>query len=108
MEKMIAACGLDCAKCNAYLATKDDDQALREKTAAEWSAKFNINCTPDMINCTGCKGDGVKIGSWSNCPMHTCAPAKGVANCGACVEFKTCKDLAFHIALHKDLYDTEH
>ena len=29
---MIAYCGLDCGKCDAYLATINDDQALREKT----------------------------------------------------------------------------
>ena len=28
---MIAYCGLDCEKCDAYLATINDDQALREK-----------------------------------------------------------------------------
>lgn len=32
MKKMIAYCGLDCEKCDAYLATLHDDQALREKT----------------------------------------------------------------------------
>ena len=31
MRKMIAYCGLDCEKCDAYLATLHDDQALREK-----------------------------------------------------------------------------
>ena len=33
MKTMIAICGLDCEKCNAYLATIHDDQALRKKTA---------------------------------------------------------------------------
>lgn len=31
MKEMIAYCGLDCEKCDAYLATLHDDQALREK-----------------------------------------------------------------------------
>ena len=34
---MIAYCGLDCKKCDAYLATIHDDQALREKTAKLWA-----------------------------------------------------------------------
>ena len=33
MKKMIAYCGLDCEKCDAYLATIHNDPALREKTA---------------------------------------------------------------------------
>ncbi len=32
MNGMTAYCGLDCEKCDAYLATIDDGQALREKT----------------------------------------------------------------------------
>ena len=39
MKKMIAYCGLACEKCDAYLATLRDDQALREKTAKAWSAR---------------------------------------------------------------------
>ena len=37
MRKMIAYCGLDCEKCDAYIATINDDQQLREKTARAWS-----------------------------------------------------------------------
>ena len=33
MKDRIAYCGLDCEKCDAYLATINDDKALREKTA---------------------------------------------------------------------------
>lgn len=31
MRQMIAYCGLDCEKCDAYIATINDDQSLREK-----------------------------------------------------------------------------
>ena len=37
MKRLIAICGLDCEKCDAYIATKNNDQALREKTAKLWS-----------------------------------------------------------------------
>lgn len=40
MKEMIGYCGLDCEKCDAYLATIHGDQALREKTAKLW-AKLN-------------------------------------------------------------------
>ncbi|MDY4032878.1 MAG: DUF3795 domain-containing protein [Pyramidobacter sp.] len=33
MRDTIAYCGLDCEKCNAYLAALNDNQALRKKTA---------------------------------------------------------------------------
>jgi len=93
MEKLIAYCGLDCAQCGAYLAHKNDDNALREKTAAEWKIAHNFDFTPEMINCTGCKGTGVLIGHCSECEMRKCAIARGVVNCGTCDEFKTCKTI---------------
>ena len=37
MKDMIGYCGLDCEKCDAYMATVNDDQALREKTAKQWA-----------------------------------------------------------------------
>ena len=90
MKKIIAYCGMDCAGCNAYLATKNDDQALREKTAAEWTKTFNFDFTPEMINCTSCTSSGVKVGYCSQCEIRKCAVEKDVKNCGACDEFKTC------------------
>ena len=93
MEKLIAYCGLDCAACDAYIATQNNDQALREKTAAEWTKMFNFNFTPEMINCTSCTGDGVKVGHCSQCEMRKCAVEMNVKNCGACGEFASCKTI---------------
>jgi len=93
MEKLIAYCGLDCAQCGAYLAMKNNDQALREKTATEWTVAHSFDFTPDMINCTSCKGSGVQVGHCSQCEIRKCAVGKGVVNCGACGEFATCKTI---------------
>ena len=96
--KMVSYCGLDCSECGAYIAMKNNDQALREKTAAEWSQVHQFNFTPDMINCTSCKSSGVHIGHCSECEIRKCASGKGVENCGACAEFKTCKPINDFIA----------
>ena len=93
MEKIIAYCGINCSECGAFLAMQNNDQALREKTAAEWTKAHNFNCTPDMINCTSCKGNGVQAGHCSECNIRKCASGKNVVNCGACYEFKTCKTI---------------
>ena len=98
MEKMIAYCGLDCAQCGAYVAMKNNDQALREKTAAEWTVMHHFDFTPDMINCTSCQGDGIKVGYCSQCAIRKCATEKGVVNCGVCDTFKTCKTIQDFIA----------
>ena len=71
MKKMIAYCGLDCEKCDAYLATIHDDQALREKTAKLWSELNNVPILPEHINWQGCRVDGVKtVYSESLSEMH--------------------------------------
>ena len=98
MEKLIAYCGLNCAECGAYIALRDDDQALRRRTAAEWTKMHHFRFTPEMINCASCKNDGVKIGHCSKCRIRKCAIKKGVVHCGACVNFETCKTIKGHIA----------
>ena len=60
MNKMIAICGLDCEKCDAYLATIHNDDALREKTAALWAELNHAPITEEKKNCTGCRMDGRK------------------------------------------------
>lgn len=92
MKKMIGYCGLDCEKCDAYLATIHDDNALREKTAKLWSELNQVPITPEMINCTGCRVDGVKTYFCSDlCEIRKCAQHKGFAICGECAALKNCK-----------------
>lgn len=40
MKKLIAYCGLDCEKCDAQIATLNNDDALREKVAKLWFLFF--------------------------------------------------------------------
>ncbi len=86
--KMLAMCGLDCAVCPAFIARKTDDQALRVKTAAEWSKVFNVALKPEDINCVGClKTKGVHIGHCSECEIRKCGLAKKVKNCALCADY---------------------
>ncbi len=94
MEKMIAACGLDCAQCPAYIASARNDEELRRKTAAEWSKAFGFDCKPEMVNCHGCFAtDGVQIGHCAECGIRLCALGKSPKGCYACGEFG-CEKLA--------------
>ncbi len=92
MKTMIAYCGLDCEKCDAYLATLRDDQELREKTAKLWTALNNVPILPEQINCEGCRADGVKtVYCDSLCGIRQCALKKGVDTCGDCPDLETCQ-----------------
>lgn len=91
MENRIACCGLDCEKCDAYLATIHNDDALREKTATLWSELNHAPITPEMIHCLGCRQDGVKTPYCADmCAIRKCALKKGFATCGDCAELEGC------------------
>lgn len=91
MEKRIAYCGLDCETCDAYIATKKDDQALREKTAKLWAELNQAPILPEHINCEGCRGNGRKtVYCESLCGIRQCALQKGVKTCGDCGELEKC------------------
>ena len=76
---MIAYCGLDCERCDAYLATINDDQELRKKTAKLWAELNNAPILPEHINCQGCR-----VG------IRQCALKKGVTTCGECLNLEKC------------------
>ena len=79
MRDMIAYCGLDCEKCSAYVATVNNDQALREKTAELWARLNNAPILPEHINCRGCRVDGIKTVFCENlCGIRQCAMKNGV------------------------------
>ena len=90
-NKSIAHCGLDCEKCEARIATKNNDDALREEVARKWSIWNNANITKEMINCEGCRLDGIKFPFCDKmCPIRQCALAKGFATCGDCENLESC------------------
>ena len=95
MKDFIAFCGLDCEICEARLATVHDDDSLRRKVAKLWSELNSVEITPDMINCSGCRIDGVKTPYCDSlCPIRQCALNRKVETCGSCEEMETCEKLA--------------
>ncbi len=91
MKNMIAYCGLDCENCDAYLATVNNDQELRKKTAKLWAELNNAPIFPEHINCEGCRVDGVKtVFCDSMCGIRQCAMKKGVNTCGDCSDLEKC------------------
>jgi hypothetical protein len=99
MEKLISCCGLDCAACDARIATVRDDDELRKATAEKWKVMFKApDLSYKMINCTGCREEGVKFSHCTECEIRNCARSKGFGTCGECSEVETCNLVA---AIHK-------
>ena len=92
MKEMIGYCGLDCEKCDAYLATINDDHALREKTAKLWAELNHAPILPEHINCQGCRVAVIKtVFCDSLCGIRQCALKKGVMTCGDCPDLEKCQ-----------------
>ena len=103
MRELIAYCGLDCEKCQARIATMTDDNALREQVAKHWSELNNVEITPEMINCAGCRVAGVKTPFCDAlCPIRQCAMARRVETCGDCAELETCEKAAMVIGNNEE------
>lgn len=103
MKDLIACCGLDCEKCDARLATMTNDDALREKTAQLWSELNHVPISKEMINCMGCRMEGVKTPFCNGlCEIRKCAMQKGFATCGDCPDMDNCKTLEMVTANNRD------
>ncbi|MEN6521770.1 MAG: DUF3795 domain-containing protein [Armatimonadota bacterium] len=88
MQDVIAACGLICSNCEAYIATKANDAESITRVAKEWSAQFDADIKPESVWCDGCMTDGERKCSHINeCRIRTCAIERGLANCAGCSDF---------------------
>ena len=97
MSKIIACCGLVCSKCPTFLATKNNDDNARKKTAAFYSEKFGFNLKPEDINCDGCLSNkGELLGYCSTCEVRKCCREKGLDNCAVCKDQPCDKLTKFH------------
>lgn len=91
MEKLISCCGLNCATCDARIATVTNNDELRKATADKWRVSYNApDLSYKMINCTGCREEGVKFSHCDMCEIRNCVTAKGFNTCGDCDEMETC------------------
>jgi len=94
MEKLIACCGLNCAICDARIATVTNDNELRAKTAEQWKVQYNVpDITPEMINCTGCRVEGVKVRQCELCEIRNCVISKDFMTCADCDKMESCATL---------------
>jgi len=90
MDKVIACCGLNCATCDARIATLTNDDELRAQTAAKWNVHFKASMTAEMINCTGCREEGAKFAHCSQCEIRNCVQTNNFQTCADCDKLENC------------------
>jgi hypothetical protein len=92
MDRMVAASGLICTECPAYIATQEDSQEKRAKVAEDWS-KWGEKLKPEDINCDGCVQTGKRVFRFCNtCAVRSYVLEKNPKNCAYCSEYP-CKKL---------------
>ncbi len=105
-KNYIARCGLNCGQCDAYIATINNDDELRKKTAEAWNERYkkdNRGRQPiklEDINCLGCLSDGPVYLYCQRCKIRLCGIQKKVKNCKKCPDYR-CPDL---VELQKVLF----
>jgi hypothetical protein len=86
MDKLIACCGIECSNCDAYIATKNNDSALREKTAENWSKMNSADIKASDINCLGCNSN-VLFPYCLECGIRKCNAERAQENCSKCNDY---------------------
>jgi hypothetical protein len=88
---LIAPCGLDCAKCDGYIATQSGDIKKVEAVAASWSKMYNADVKAEHVWCDGCLVDGRKSYHCSTlCEIKKCVGKNKFTTCIECQDF-ACK-----------------
>jgi hypothetical protein len=87
-EQHLAPCGLNCAVCEIYVATKADSDDMRQQVADKWTRMFHHPFTKDDINCDGCLGGG-RLGIYCEtmCEIRPCALQRGLTACTDCPDY---------------------
>jgi len=87
MTNMIAYCGLDCTKCDAFKATKSRNLALKRTIAERWTKELKTNIGPADVDCRGCKSSTLSAWCQRFCKIRPCAEARGVETCAHCEDY---------------------
>ena len=88
MTTLIGACGLDCADCEAYTATRAGDMQALAKVAEKWKTEYSApELTTETIQCDGCMQAGHKIGHCFECQIRQCVIERHLENCAACDDY---------------------
>ena len=85
MEKIIAACGNDCAACPRYVKHPYEKTADELRYTAELWMKIGYRdhiVTNEEISCLGCRPE-----NWCRYRIIKCCADKGISACASCREY---------------------
>ena len=92
MSELTAYCGLDCLKCDAFIATQAEDKSRLKQIAERWSRELKTDFSTEEVLCDGCRSQ--RISGWCQriCEIRPCAEQKGLGTCAQCSDYQ-CENL---------------
>ena len=85
MEKIIAACGNDCAACPRYVGHPDEKTEQELIHTAELWMRIGYRdrlVSVEEISCKGCRPE-----NWCRYQVVRCCRERGIVTCGQCQEY---------------------
>lgn len=97
-ESDLAYCGMICNKCPVFIAAATNDDALRQKTARDWTNRYAEilktvgieSLKPEDINCHGCRSEHCHFFGCEKCAIKPCCLEKNLITCAGCQEYEFC------------------
>jgi hypothetical protein len=88
MSENIAYCGLDCGKCDAFMATQVEDLERMKQIAERWNRELGTEFTAQDTLCDGCWSQ--RISGWCQkiCLIRPCAEERSVESCAHCDDYQ--------------------
>jgi hypothetical protein len=90
MSALLAACGLRCDQCEAYLATQTNDQDRARRVAEKWGKEFRDGkpFPVEATICDGCLTESPRKGGYcGQCAVRACAVERKLPTCAHCDDY---------------------
>jgi hypothetical protein len=82
---ILAFCGIDCAKCPCYVATRNGDEEELSELVKVWSSSGDSYEAEDLV-CDGCYGPRISK-DCKVCWIRECVASKKVTSCAYCEDY---------------------
>jgi hypothetical protein len=93
ISPLLAYCGLDCATCPIYLASREADEkkrlAMRRDIARFITEHYGMSMqAEDIGDCDGCRASpGRLFATCYHCAIRQCAGQRHYRSCAACIDY---------------------
>jgi len=95
MSDLIAMCGINCEKCEAYQASQANDVDALKQVALHWQEAYHLPALDvKFVTCDGCLSNTGRLsGHCYECDIRLCGIERGLPNCAHCTDFESCTKL---------------